>query len=75
MQLHFGQLPTAKGGQKKAAEVPMLPPWMIEQIKKRKPLEDRQQPRVEIDDRPPPDYEPPQREPPEGRRGVEIIQL
>lgn len=72
MRLHFGQLPDAK----KAGEVKVPPAWIIEQIRKRKPLEDRPQPRVEIEEYPPPGYRPPERAPPEeGQRGVEIIQL
>ncbi|MFN7991612.1 MAG: hypothetical protein U0R44_05630 [Candidatus Micrarchaeia archaeon] len=78
MKLRFGQPNDMQCGQKTYRHVPdgVPAPWIIEQIKKRKPMvDDRPQPRVEIDDMPPPGYRPesPPAEAPQ--RGVVVIEL
>jgi hypothetical protein len=69
MRPHFARLSDAK----KAGEVTVPPAWIIDQIRKRKPLEERPQPRVEIDEYPPPGWKRPERRGEEQERGVCII--
>ncbi|MEW6722276.1 MAG: hypothetical protein AB1324_03375 [Candidatus Micrarchaeota archaeon] len=75
MKMHFGQLP--KGGDRKSADnkVPswVPPAWQIEQWKRRTPeVDDRPQPRVEIEEMPP-ERRRDQKRPEEPERGVCII--
>lgn len=76
MKLRFGQPNDMQCGQKSdrlPAGVPA--PWIIEKIRKKAPMVDQPQPRLEIDDMPPPGYMP-ERTPAEGgERGVAIIEL
>jgi hypothetical protein len=75
MKLRFEQ-PNIQCGQKSERLPSGVPaPWVIDKIRKKPPMVDRPQPRLEIDDMPPPGYRPERKPPEESERGVVIIEF